>query len=83
MAQQKSDEVDPPPVTHFLKDAIKTRLELQLTHHDRWAEALALLIDPKVAPLAAAQFGKFLQSATYIFSDNPPSAAHLVDDIWY
>jgi len=77
MAQQKCDQVTPPPVTHFLKDAIKTRLELQSTHHERWAEALALLVDPKVAPLAAAQFAHLVDDIWFYAGDSS------ADFSWY
>lgn len=72
MAQQQDDRdpnMEVPPITHFLKDAIKTRLELQLPYYDHWAEALALCIDPKVAPQATKQFAEMIDDIWFYAGD--------------
>lgn len=72
MAQQQDDRLpgsEPPPIAHFLKDAIKTRLELQLPYYDHWAEALSLVIDPKVVPRASEQFAHLIDDIWYYAGD--------------
>ena len=72
MAQQQDErlpETEPPPIAHFLKDAIKTRLELQLPFFDRWAEALALVVSPKVVPRATEQFAHLIDDIWFYAGD--------------
>ena len=72
MAQQQDDRLpgsDPPPIAHFLKDAIKTRLELQLPYYDHWAEALALCVNPKAAPKATKQFAHLVDDIWFYAGD--------------
>ena len=72
MAQQQDDrlpETEPPPIAHFLKDAIKTRLELQLPFYDRWAEALALVASPNVIPRASEQFASLIDDIWFYAGD--------------
>eukprot|EP00116_Pleurobrachia_bachei_P007014 sb/3467276/ len=72
MAQQKDDlapDAEPVPIADFLQDAIKTRLELQLPYYDRWAEALALCIDPNVAPKATSQFAHLIDDIWFYAGD--------------
>ena len=72
MAQQQDErlpESEPPPIAHFLKDAIKTRLELQLPYYDRWAEALSLVVDPKVIPQASEQFARLIDDIWFYAGD--------------
>ena len=72
MAQQLDDRIPeskPPPTAHFLKDAIKTRLELQLPFYERWAEALALVLSPKVVPRATEQFAHLIDDIWFYAGD--------------
>ena len=72
MAQQLNDRIpesEPPPTVHFLKDAIKTRLELQLPFYEQWAEALALVLSPKVVPRATEQFVHLIDDIWFYAGD--------------
>ena len=72
MAQQQDErQPDAPevPIAHFLKDAIKTRLEMQLPHYERWSEGLALILDPKVAPKATKQFAHLIDDIWFYAGD--------------
>lgn len=80
MAQQQDDRLpgsEPPPIAHFLKDAIKTRLQLQVPYFDRWAEALSLVASPKVVPRAAEQFAHLIDDIWFYAGDESS------DVTWY
>ena len=80
MAQQQDDRLpgsEPPPISHFLKDAIKTRLELQLPFYDRWSEGIALCLDPNVAPKATEQLAHLIDDIWFYAGDKS------VDINWY
>lgn len=67
-----SDEIDNNrslSTPEFLKYAIKSRLELQLMYYDHWAEALALIMNPNVAPLASRQFAHLVDDILFFAGD--------------
>ena len=80
MAQQmeaRQFKAEVVPIKDVLEDAIKTRLKMIVPYINNWSDALALQLDPKVAPMVLQQFTDLIDDIWWYAGDES------VDVTWY